>query len=311
MRIAIVSPGAVGGYFGALLAQSGEDVVALARGAHLAAIQQEGLRLEGPRGDFRVALTASDDAADLGIADIVLFAVKLFQVEAAVAAARPLFGPETVVISLLNGIEGADRIAAALPGATVLGGSAYMSSVIVAPGHIRYTANISSMVVGKPAAGTPAALKVADFAERCQRAGFGITLSDDVRAVLWSKLVGLSTFSALTSAARRPLSELYADPESLEVVAALIAEAAAVARAQGVQVSATLEQEWLERFKGFPPGMYASMYHDLVKGSPIEVEGLSGYVVHEGKRHGIATPHHAALYAVLKPYRNGTPVAAG
>jgi 2-dehydropantoate 2-reductase len=307
MRIAIVAPGGVGGYFGGLLAKSGEDVVALARGAHLAAIKANGLRIEGARGDDTVRIDASDDATQLGIADIVIFAVKLYQVEHAARAASPLFGPGTLAISLLNGITGPDMIARSLPGATVLGGCAYVAAVIAAPGHVRYTSAMSSIVFGAPDGDDAASAKAIDFAERCQRAGFGAEITDDVRGALWNKLIGLSANAALTSAARLPAGPLYSDPDVLEVAAALVGETIAVARAQGVSLPADLADTWLARFKGFPPEMYASMYHDIAKGGPIEVEGFSGHIVREGKRLGVPTPHHAALYAVLKPHRNGLP----
>jgi 2-dehydropantoate 2-reductase len=306
MRIAIVAPGGVGGYYGGLLAKSGEDVVALARGAHLAAIQAQGLRVEGPRGDDIVRLDASDDAATLGVADIVLFAVKLFQIEAAARAASPLFGPHTLGISLLNGVGGAEAAASVLAGATVLGGCAYVSAVIAAPGHIRYASDMSSIVFGAPT-GEVARAKAADFAASCRRAGFGAEMTEDVRSALWNKLIGLSANAALTTAARLPAGPLYTDPDVVEVAAALVAESTAVARALGVALPEDIEQIWVGRFKGFPPAMYASMYHDIAKGGPIEIEGLSGHILREGRRLGVPTPHHAALYAVLKPHRAGTP----
>jgi 2-dehydropantoate 2-reductase len=306
MRIAIVAPGGVGGYFGGLLAKSGENVAALARGAHLAAIQARGLRLEGPRGDEIVRLDASDDAARLGVADIVLFAVKLFQIEAAARAASPLFGPQTLGISLLNGVSGAEAAESVLTGATVLGGCAYVSAVIAAPGHVRYVGDLSSIVFGAPA-GEAARAKAADFAERCRRAGFGAEMTEDVRGALWNKLIGLSANAALTTAARLPAGPLYTDPDVVEVAAALVAESTAVARALGVDLPEDIEQTWVGRFKGFPAGMYASMYHDIAKGGPIEIEGLSGHILREGRRLGVPTPHHAALYAVLKPHRAGKP----
>jgi 2-dehydropantoate 2-reductase len=306
MRIAIVAPGGVGGYFGGMLAKAGEDVAAVARGAHLAAIRTAGLRVEGPRGDDTLRVDASDDAASLGVADIVLFAVKLYQAQDAARAAAPLFGPATLGISLLNGITGPEAIAAALPGATILPGCAYVSAVIAAPGHIRYTGAMSSIVFGAPADGAAEA-KAADFAQRCQRAGIGAEMTADARSALWSKLIGLAANAAMTTAARLPAGPLYSDPEIVEVVAALIAEATAVARADGVSLPDDIEETWLARLKGFPPGMYASMYHDIAKGGPLEVDGFSGHVVREGRRLSVPTPHHAALYAVLKPHRAGTP----
>ena len=233
MRIAIVAPGGVGGYFGGLLARSGETVLALARGAHLAAIQTHGLRVEGPGIDETVRFEVSDNAASLGVADIVLFAVKLFQIEQAARDAAPLFGPRTVGISLLNGIGGAEAAASVLPGATVLGGVAWVSAVIAAPGHIRTNSAMSSIEFGAPES-EAARTAVRDFAERCRRAGFAAEMVGDVRGALWNKLIGLASNAALTSAARLPAGPLYTDPDVVEVATALVAEATAVARAQGV-----------------------------------------------------------------------------
>ncbi|HEY1933254.1 MAG TPA: 2-dehydropantoate 2-reductase [Acetobacteraceae bacterium] len=306
MRIAIVAPGGVGGYFGGLLAKAGEDVVALARGAHLAAIQQNGLRIEGPRIDATVPMRASNDAAELGVADIVLFAVKLYQIDDAARAAAPLIGPRTLAISLLNGITGPETIARVLPDATVLGGVAWVSAVIAAPGHIRATSGMSSIEFAAPD-GNEARALAADFAARCQHAGFGAEMTDNIASALWNKLIGLASNASLTSASRLPAGPLYTDPDVVDVARALVGEATAVARAQGVELPAGIEDTWVGRFKGFPAGMYASMYHDVAKGGPLEVDGLSGYIVREGKRLGVPTPHHAALYAVLKPHRNGLP----
>jgi len=310
MRIAIVAPGGVGGYFGGLLAKAGEDVAALARGAHLTAIKEHGLRIEGERGDDIVRLDASGDAAQLGIADVVIFAVKLYQIDAAARAAMPLFGPGTLAISLLNGVTGPEMIARILPDATVLGGCAYVAAMIASPGHVRYTSNMSSIVFGAPVAGSDAREKATDFVARCRRAGFGAEMTEDVRGALWNKLIGLSANAALTSAARLPAGPLYSDPDVLEVAAALISETTAVARAQGVSLPADVEDVWVTRLKSFPPSMYASMYHDIAKGGPLEVDGLSGHIIREGKRLGVPTPHHAALYAVLKPHAGGMPTFA-
>ncbi|MCC2654425.1 MAG: 2-dehydropantoate 2-reductase [Microvirga sp.] len=254
MRIAVLAPGAVGGYFGGLLAKAGENIAALARGAHLAAIRENGLRIEGPDGEYRVRLDVSDDAAQLGSADVVLFAVKLYQAAAAARAAASLFGPETVAISLLNGVTGPEIITDALPGSTVLGGCAYVSAVIAAPGYIRHNGAMSAIVVGTPE-GSSARAKTAEFVERCRRAGFGAEMTGDVRTALWTKMIGLSANAALTSAA----GLLYADPDVLAAAAGLIGEAAAVARALGMAVADDIEEVALRQLKGFPPGMYASL----------------------------------------------------
>jgi 2-dehydropantoate 2-reductase len=248
------------------------------------------------------------DAVTLGIADVVLFAVKLHQVEEAAHAAAPLFGSGTLGISLLNGIEGLAMIARILPGTTILGGSAYVSALVAAPGHIRYTGDMSRIVYGMPGGDDVRARdKAAEFADRCRRAGIGAEMTKDVDVALWTKMVGLAANAALTSAARLPAGLLYGDSDVLEVASALIAETAAGARAAGVALPADVEARNLALLKSLPYNMYASMYHDLARGNPLEIDGFSGFVVRQGKRLGVPTPHHAALYAVLKPHRAGAP----
>ena len=203
-------------------------------------------------------------------------------------------------------MTGPEVIAGALPGAAVLGGCAYVSAVVAAPGRVRHNGAMSAVVVGAPE-DEAARARIADFAARCRRAGFGAEVTGDARAALWRKMIGLSANAALTAAARLPAGPLYADPDVLAVAAALIGEAAAVARAVGVAVAGDAEAAALRQLRGFPADMYASMYHDLARGAPLELDGLSGHVVREGRRLGVPTPHHAALYAVLKPYRHGAP----
>lgn len=308
MRIAIVAPGAVGGYFGVLLARSGENVAALARGAHLRAIAEHGLIAEGPRGTFSARLDASDDAAKLGVADIVLFAVKLYGAAEAARSAAPLFGPRTLGISLLNGIDGHEIIGRELPGRTVVGGSAFVSAVIAAPGKLRYTSDMSAITFGAPPDEALRAAATA-FIDSCRKAGFKADMVDDVMSSLWGKFIGLSTNAALTTAARLPAGPLYSDPDVLEVARALLQEAVAVGRAAGATLADDIVERSMTTLARFPAGMYASMYHDYVKGGPIEIEGMSGYIVREGRRLGVPTPHHATIYALLKPHRAGTPGA--
>jgi 2-dehydropantoate 2-reductase len=132
-------------------------------------------------------------------------------------------------------------------------------------------------------------------------------VAEDVRIALWDKMVGLSTNAALTTAARLPAGPLYVEADVVAVAAAMVAEGVAVARALGVALPDNTVETWVNRYKGFPAGMYASMYHDIAKGGLLEVDGLSGHIVREGRRLGVPTPHHAALYAVLKPHAGGMP----
>ena len=289
-----------------LLARSGENVGALARGARLHAIAEHGLIAEGPRGTFSARLDASDDAAKLGVADIVLFAVKLYGAAEAARSAAPLFGPRTLGISLLNGIDGHEIMGRELPGRTVVGGSAYVSAVIVAPRKLRYTSDMSAINFGAPADAALRA-KATAFIDSCSKAGFKADMVDDVMSSLWEKFIGLSTNAALTTAARLPAGPLYGDPDVVEVARALMQEAAAVGRAAGARLPDDIVERSMTNLPRLPAGMYASMYHDYAKCGPIEIEGMSGYIVREGRRIGVPTPRHATIYALLKPHRAGTP----
>jgi len=240
------------------------------------------------------------------VADIVLFAVKLYGAAEAARGAAPLFGPRTLGISLLNGIDGHEIMGRELPGRTVVGGSAYVSAVIAAPGKLRYTSDMSAITFGAPADAALRA-KATAFIDSCRKAGFKADMVDDVMSSLWGKFIGLSTNAALTTAARLPAGPLYGDPDVMEVARALLQEATAVARAAGANLPDDIVERSMTTLLRFPAGMYASMYHDYAKGGPIEIEGMSGYIVREGRRLGVPTPHHATIYALLKPHRAGTP----
>jgi 2-dehydropantoate 2-reductase len=309
MRIAVVGAGAVGGYFGALLARAGHDVTFLARGAQLAALRTRGLRLTGPRGEVTVeGCLASDDPADLGTADVVLFCVKLYDTEAAARTIAPLMRNGGVCISLQNGVDAQDRLAAILGPAQVMGGIANMSGVILEPGVIRYTSAMSSILFGEAdGASSPRALA---FQAACEQSGFAATVSPDVRAAQWTKFTGLATNAALSCVVRQPAGIIYHDPDLVELTRRALDEVASVARARGIRIPDDVVESNLQRMQGFPADMYASMYHDLRSGRRLELESLSGLVVRSGRELGVATPVHEFAYAVLKPYVNGSPQPA-
>ena len=305
MRIVIMGAGGVGGYFGAHLAKAGHDVAFIARGAHLEAMRRGGLRLEGGRGDIVLpTVTASDDPAAVdGPADIVLFAVKLYDTEAAAERLRPIVGPETLVISLQNGVDGPDRIAGVLGPNTVLGGAAYVSALITEPGTVRYTSDMSRIVFG--ALDGTESPRAERFAEHGRAAGFEAEVSDDIRSTLWEKFVLLATNSALTTVLRKPAGEIYHDPELAGIAAEMMREVAALARAEGITVADDVVERALALTRSFPPGMYASMYHDLARGRRLEAESLSGLVSRRGRALGVAVPLHTMAWAALKPWTAG------
>lgn len=305
MRIVIMGAGGVGGYFGAYLARAGHDVAFVARGAHLAALQKGGLRLEGARGDIVLPeVTATDDPATLGgVADVILFAVKLYDTETAGVALMPIVGPQTMVVTLQNGVDGPDRLAGVLGAQTVLGGAAYVSALIAEPGVVRYTSDMSRIVFGELDGSVSD--RATALAEACNAAGFSADVSPDIRATLWEKFVLLATNSALTSVLRKPAGEIYTDGELAGIAREMMEEVAALAVAEGVTIASDTVDKSLALTRTFPPGMYASMYHDLARNRRIEAESLSGLVSRRGRAHGISVPLHTMAWAALKPWVNG------
>jgi 2-dehydropantoate 2-reductase len=304
MRVAVIGAGGVGGAFGAALAQGGADVTFVARGAHLAAMRDKGLRVEGGRGETVIRpAQATEDPATIGPVDFVLFCVKLWDVESAGAAIRPLVGPTTAVIPLQNGIDASERLIPILGAPAVMGGVAQISATIAEPGVIRQVGTFMRLIFGELEGGKSARGEA--FLALCQKAGFDATHSDQIMTDLWMKFILLATNAALTAATRTPLGVLRDDPDIAPLFARASAEVAAVGRARGVK----LPEDAVERVVGFtrtsPPTMMASMAHDLIRGNRIELPWLSGKVVALGRELGVPTPVHEVLYAVLKPFVNG------
>lgn len=307
MRIAVIGAGGVGSAFGAALANAGAAVTFLARGAHLHAIRRNGLRIEGDRGETLVRpARATDDPAAIGPVDVVLFCVKLWDVETAGARIRPLVGPGTAVIPLQNGIDAADRLIPLLGARTVMGGVAQISATIAEPGLIRQTGTFMRLVFGELGGGLSARGEA--FLGACRGAGFEATHSPNIQTELWLKFILLATNSALTAATRLPVGVLREDPDLLALFARAAAEVAAVGRARGVALPDDAVERALAATRAAPPAMMASMAHDLIRGNRIELPWLSGTVVALGRRLRVPTPVHEVLHAILKPYAEGPPV---
>ena len=306
MRIAVMGAGGMGGYYGGKLAAAGEDVTFIARGAHLEAIQSKGLRLSADGGgDVLVSpAKATNDPATIGTVDTILFCTKLYDADAAAQSIRPIVGPSTMIVSLMNGVDGPTRIAEAVGPGHVLGGAAYASALITEPGVITYKNHNTSLIFGELSGGLSD--RALAFQEVCGRAGFKGEATAEVSRVLWDKFVLLSTNAALTAITRKPAGTVYADPDLEALAVALMGETVAVSKAEGVTVSPDVIERSVKITKGFPPNMYASMYHDLARGRPMEVDSFSGLIARLGRKHGIPTPHHATIYACLKPYMQGS-----
>ena len=306
MRIAVVGAGGVGGSFGARLADAGAEVSFVVRGAQLRAMREGGLRVESEKGELLVRpARATDDPASIGPVDFVLFCVKLWDVETAGAAIKPLVGPTTAVIPLQNGIDTADRLIPILGAQAVMGGVAQISATIVEPGLIRQVGSFMRLVFGELDGCRSA--RGGAFQKICQQAGFDATHSDHILTDLWMKFIMLASNAAITAATRTRLGILRDDPDIDPLFARAYAEVAAVGRANGISLPEDAVERTVAANRSFPPTMMASMAHDLIRGSRIELPWLSGKVVSLGRELGVATPVHEILYAVLKPFADGKP----
>ena len=306
MRIAVVGAGGVGGGFGAALAKAGADVTFIARGAHLAAMKSAGLKVGGGRGETHLVPTrATDNPAEVGTVDVVLFCVKLWDVESAGHTIKPLVGSETAVIPLQNGIDAAERLVPILGRNAVMGGVAQISASITAPGVIQQVGTFMRMIFGE--LDGKRSKRAEDFLALCLKAGFDATLSEQILTDLWMKFVLLACNASITAATRQPLGKLRDDPDLRPIMKAAFQETIDVGRARGVALPSDALEKILEFIGHAPPAMKASMALDLERGNRLELPWLGGKVVELGRQLGVPTPTHTMMYAMLKPYIMGTP----
>ena len=303
MRIAVVGAGGVGGYFGGRLAAAGVDVRFIARGLHLAALQSRGLRIESPLGNIQVErVNATGDPATIGPVDIVMFAVKLYDMEPATTLLPPLIGPDTVVIPLQNGVDAVDILTRAVGRPHVAGGTAYVAAVIAEPGVVRHTA--WNRIVFGELDGTPSP-RLQRFVEACRPAGFDTTLSEHIEIDIWSKFVHLAVFSGMTAVTRLPVGPLRDDPDVFAMWQAAIVEGIAVAHAKGIPLPRRVFDEVVGNIQAVPAQAKSSMLQDLERGRPLELPWLSGAVVRMGHEVDVDTPIHRFITTVLRPHVNG------
>jgi 2-dehydropantoate 2-reductase len=310
MKIAIMGAGGLGGFFGGKLAQAGHDVWFIARGQQLAALKTSGLRLQGPDPEIVISHpNATEMPAEIGAVDLVLFCVKLYDIEPAAALIKPILTNATAVISVLNGIDGPQRLATALETGTVFSGAARISAKIKAPGVISYlgSGDRHKLTFGHPSRNDHPIL--VPFIKACRGAGFAAELAADIDEMLWDKLAQLAQVAALTTLGRIPMEVAMQDPLLFDIGKRVLQEIAAVARAKNVAINPNLVQAKLDIAANYPPNLYASMYHDLAAGKKIEVEGIFGYVAKTGQRLGIPTPTIDLVYAFLRPHASGGTLA--
>jgi 2-dehydropantoate 2-reductase len=304
MRIAVIGAGGVGGYFGARLAQAGHDVAFVARGAHLAAIRERGLAIESARGNATITgATATDDAATLAPCDVIMFCVKLWDVESAARQIAPLVAKGGVAIPFQNGLASPEILTRALGAARVVGGVAYIAATVRAPGVIAHTGTMARLRVGAFPGGP--ADRAAAFVAACAKAGIETELSEDIERALWEKFCFLSAFSGCTCLIRQPIGAVRGDPDVRNTFAAAMREGWTVGRARGVALADDYVAKQLAAADSLPADMKSSMLNDLLAGNRLEAPWLSGAVARMAAEAGLPAPVSATLFSAVKPYVDG------
>jgi 2-dehydropantoate 2-reductase len=300
MRVAVYGAGGVGGYFGGRLAQAGAEVHFIARGPHLRALRERGLRVRSVKGDFEVRAPATDDPGDVGPCDFVLFCVKTFDTEAAAARLGPLVGEDTAVVSLQNGVESEDKLARAVGEDHVMGGAAFIFAEIAEPGAIVHTGGPTSITFGEFDGRTSQRAK--RLLASCEQAGFGAELSASIATVLWAKLAFICAQAGMTATVRLPIGEIRTAPATWEAFGRLVAEVCAVAEADGYPLPQPAQERALALAQAAEPGSFSSLHDDMVAGRRMELEALHGFVVRRAAQHGLAVPASETVYAILQPW---------
>ncbi len=292
LRIAVMGAGAVGCYYGALLARAGHPVTLIGRPAHVQAVQQQGLRLQTAVLDVQVPLAASTEASAVEGADVVLFCVKSSDSQDAAHAIRPHLAPGALVLTLQNGADNDERVRAVLDASTpVAAAVVYVATAMAGPGHVLHHGRGELVIAPSPRSEAVAA----QFAA----AGIPTQISDNVRGALWAKLVLNCAYNALSALSQQPYGPLVLVPGVTDVIADTVAECLAVAQADGVAIPGDIDAA-VHGIAATMPGQYSSTAQDLARGKPSEIDHLNGYVVRRGAALGVPTPLNRALQVLVK-----------
>jgi 2-dehydropantoate 2-reductase len=300
MKIAVMGAGGVGGYFGAVLARSGESVTFIARGAHLAAMKKNGLTVETQaQGTFTPPkIAATDRPAEIGPADLILFATKAYDLEAAAASLKPCLAENTVILPLLNGVDIADRIAAVVGKQYVLGGMCQISAAIQSPGVIRVVGPLNKVVFGELAGGTSPRTEA--VLQVMKKAGINAELSPQVLVDIWNKFLFIAALGGVCTLTATLLGAVRADPDTRALLVGVMEEVHALARKQNVPLKPSIVQDTLAAIDKLPEGTRPSMLLSLEQGAKLEVDALNGTAARLGKQLGVPTPINQFIYAALK-----------
>lgn len=308
MKIHIVGAGGVGCYFGGLLARAGHDVGFVARGKQLEALSGKPLEVRCVTvGDFDVKVRAAARAEDLGVADVVLFSTKTYDTADALKHVPPLVGPETMVLGLQNGLDGASGLIDLVGKDKVLGAVVYINAEVTAPGQVSHRSGPQRIVFGE--LDRPRTPRAEALYEVFKGSGAETHLMDDVQTAIWSKFAIICGYSGALALARSKMGPFLADADMKELLRGAIDEVVQVGRARGVPLADDLTAKHMAFLDKFEPHAQSSMELDLVAGRRLEVAALNGTVVRLGREVGVATPLNLAIWAALKPFENGAPAA--
>ena len=300
MRIAVFGTGGVGGYFGGRLAMAGEDVIFIARGDHLRTIKAKGLKVDSDDGDFVIyPAAATDNAADVGAADLVIVGVKAWQVPEAARAMKPLVGSNTTVLPLQNGVDATAQLVDALGPDSVIGGLCRIVSYVVGPGHIRHAGFTASVIIGE--LDNRQSRRIATIEQLFKHAGVAITIATDIQVALWTKFLFIASFSGIGAIADAPAGVLRADPQWRTKLLSAMREIYALAHARGINLPPDSVDTVTAFVDGLPEDATSSMQRDIAAGKPSELESQNGAVVRMAREAGIEVPTHALIYHTLRP----------
>ncbi|MFH1186397.1 MAG: 2-dehydropantoate 2-reductase [Chloroflexota bacterium] len=300
MKIAMIGAGGVGGYYGGLLAHKGHDVTFVARGAHLQAIQQKGLQVKSVFGDFLIKpARATDDPAQVGAVDLILFCTKTYRTDEAALAAKALVGAETTVLSLQNGVDAVERIGPVLGPEHMIAGATWLSSAVAAPGIINQVSDFRRVVIGELDGGVTPRLQAVHDAFK--ETGASMEISDSILSVLWAKLIFISAAAGFGSVTRLPMAAYRGVPETRGLITALMHETSAVAAAHKINLDPDVVEKSLAFMDKAGPTIKASMQVDVEAGRPSELEALIGVIGRMGRERGVPTPVADMIYGSLLP----------
>jgi 2-dehydropantoate 2-reductase len=300
MKIAFMGIGGLGGYFGGRLAKAGNDVVFVARGAMLEALQRNGLRVESPLGDITLPqANATSDPAGVGPVDAVFVTTKAWQVTQAAQQIRGMIGPQTVVVPFQNGVEAYDQLVAVLGPEHILGGMCHVIAMVEAPGVIRHLGFDPLITIGEwNNEQTP---RLARLVECLRAAGLETRVPDNIQVALWEKFEFIASFGGVGGVTRAPAGVIRSVPETRSLLERAMREIVGLARAGGVPVADESVANTMKFIDSLPPGGTASMQRDLIAGRPSELEAQSGAVVRLGRARGFSTPVHEFIYNAMLP----------